>query len=94
MHAILNTVAYASDGTSAIWSHFSRQITVPCRQTMTVRLEKMYSEATASLREILSLTEKVAITTGAWTALTTEAYAYGTETFHVFTDWVVQSAIL
>ena len=54
----------------------------------------MYSEAAASLREILSLTEKVAITTDAWTALTTEAYAYGTETFHVFTDWVVQSAIL
>ena len=37
--------------------------TVPCRQTMTVRLEKMYREA-ASLREILSSADKVAITTG------------------------------
>ena len=36
--------------------------TVPCCQTMTVRLEKMNSEAAASLHEILSLAEKVAIT--------------------------------
>ena len=47
--------------------------TVPCCQTRTVRLEKMYSEAAASLREILSLAEKVAITTDAWTALITES---------------------
>ena len=82
MHAILNTVAYASNGTSAIWLHFWRQITVPRHQTMSVRLEKMFGEAAASRREILSLTEKVAITTDAWTALTTEAFAYGTETIH------------
>ena len=48
--------------------------TVPCRQTMTVRLEKMYREAAASLRKILSSADKVAITTDAWTALTTESY--------------------
>ena len=40
---------------------------------MTVRLEKVYSEAAASLRKILFLTEEVAITTDAWTVLTTEA---------------------
>ena len=45
--------------------------TVPCRQTMIVRLEKMYSEAEASLRAILSLAEKVAITANAWKALIT-----------------------
>ena len=65
--------------------------TVPCRQTMTVRLEKMYREA-ASLREILSSADKVAITTDAWTALTTESYV--TVTVHFFSDWVLQSAIL
>ena len=46
-------------------------ITVPCRQTMTVWLEKMYSEAAASLCEILS--EKVSITTDSWKALITES---------------------
>ena len=50
----------------------------------------MYSEAAASLREILSLVEKVAITTIAWTVLTTELYV----TVHFFSDWVVQSAIM
>ena len=58
------------------------------------RLRGLNIEAAASLREILSLTEKVAITTDAWTALTMEAYAYGTKSVHFFTDWVVQSAIL
>ena len=48
--------------------------TVPCRQTMTVWLEKMYSKAAGSLREILSLAEKVAITTDAWTALIMQSY--------------------
>ena len=33
-----------------------------------------YREAAASLREILSSADKVAITTDAWTALTTESY--------------------
>ena len=47
--------------------------TVPCRQTMTVRLEKMYSEAAASLCEILSFSEKFAITTDAWKGLITES---------------------
>ena len=46
---------------------------MPCRQTMTVWLEKMTSEAAASLREILSLAENVAITTDAWKALITES---------------------
>ena len=50
----------------------------------------MYSEAAASLHEILSLAEKVAITTDAWKALITELCV--TVTF--FTDWLVQSAIL
>jgi hypothetical protein len=59
---------------------------------MTVRLEKMYREAAASLREILSSADKVAITTDAWTALTTESYV--TVTVHFFSDWVLQSAIL
>ena len=57
---------------------------------MTVRLEKMYSKAAASLREILSLAEKVAITTDAWKALITESCVNVT----FFTDWVLQSAIL
>ena len=47
--------------------------TVPCCQTRTVRLEKMYSEVTASLREILSLAEKVFVTADAWKALITES---------------------
>ena len=34
----------------------------------------MYSEAAGCLCEILSLEEKVATTTDAWTALTTELY--------------------
>ena len=54
--------------------------------------EELYSEAAASLREILSLAEKVAIKTDAWTALTTESYL--TVTVHFFTDSVVQCAIL
>ena len=62
--------------------------TVPCRQT--VRLEKMYSEAAASLREVLSLAVKVALTTDAWT----ESYMTVTVTVHFFTDWIVQSANL
>ena len=49
--------------------------TVPCRQTMTVQLEKMYSKAAGLLREILSLGEKVAITTDAWSVLTTESHS-------------------
>jgi hypothetical protein len=48
----------------------------------------MYSEAAASLREILSLSEKVAITTDAWKALIV------VRDRHFFTDWVVQSVIL
>ena len=71
----LNTVAYARDvmcQSSMIWSHFSSQIT-QCLVAKLWRLEKMYSEAAASLCEILSLAEKVAITTDAWTALTTES---------------------
>ena len=54
--------------------------------------DELYSEAAASLREILSLAEKVALTTDAWTALTTESYV--TLTAHFFTDWVAQSVIL
>ena len=58
---------------------------------------KCTAKAAASVRETLSVTEEVAITNAAWTALATEACAYGTETVnpnHFLTDWVVQSAIL
>ena len=52
---------------------FEPDYTVPCRQTRTVRLEKMYSEEAASLCEILSLAEKVFVTADAWKALITES---------------------
>ena len=52
----------------------------------------MYSEVAGSLREILSLAEKVSIASEASAALTTESYL--TVAVHFFTDWVVQSAIL
>ena len=64
------------------WKGFRKpDYTVPWHQTITVRLEKMYSEAAGSLREIPSLVEKVAITNDAWTALTTESYVTVTFTF-------------
>ena len=47
-----------------------------------VLLEKMYSEAAASLLEILSLADSI------------DDESYVTETVHFFTDWVVRSAIL
>ena len=55
-----------------------------------VQLEKMYSEAAAALCEILTLEEKVAITTYAWTALNMEAYV--TVTFLLTGLCRVQSA--
>ena len=62
--------------------------TVPCRQTMIVRLEKMYSEAEASLRAILSLA-------GCHHRQCLESIDYGVvRDRDFFTDWVVQSAIL
>jgi len=68
------------------------EYTVPCRQTMTKRLEGMYSETAATLRKILSQANKVALTTDAWTGLTTESYV--TITAHYFEGWDVKSAVL
>ena len=78
MHAILNMVAFARDVTgyfSTIWSHFSSWIT----QYHVARLplcgwRKCTVEAAAYLHESMSLAEKVAITTDAWTAFITESY--------------------
>uniref|UniRef100_A0A8C5H0M9 HAT C-terminal dimerisation domain-containing protein n=1 Tax=Gouania willdenowi TaxID=441366 RepID=A0A8C5H0M9_GOUWI len=65
---------------------------VPCRKTTTVRLEKMYEDKAASLRESLCAAEHLAITTDAWTALTTESYV--TVTAHYFEDWKMKTALL
>ena len=61
---------------------FYIQIT-PCHVAR-LRLEKMYSEVAGSLREILSLAEKVSIASEASAALTTESYL--TVAVHFFTD--------
>ena len=68
------------------------EYTVPCRQTITTRMEGRYREIAAALRKILCKAKKVALTTDAWTGLTTESYV--TITAHYFEDWTVKSAIL
>ena len=75
MQAILNTAAFAWDVLvfRNLKAFLEPDCTVPWRQTRTVRLEKIYSEAAASLSVILSLAEKAAITTNAWKALITES---------------------
>ena len=65
---------------------------MPCRQTITTRMEGRYHEIAAALRKILCKAKKVALTTDAWTGLTTESYA--TITAHYFESWTVKSAIL
>ena len=81
MQAILNTAAFAWDVLvfRNLKAFLEPDCTVPWRQTRTVRLEKIYSEAAASLSVILSLAEKAAITTNAWKALITELCVTVTE---------------
>ena len=80
------------DGFRDLMAFVEPEYKVPCRQTMTTRMEAMYKKKADSLRRALSNAKSVAITTDAWTALTTESYV--TITAHYFDGWVVKSAIL
>ena len=50
------------------------EYTVPCRITITTRLEDKYKESAASLRMDLSKASSVSLTTDAWTGLATVSY--------------------
>ena len=69
------------------------EYTVPSRRTITARVEKMYAEKRELLKADLVTAKKVAITTDAWTSLTTESYV--TVTCHyVGDDWDLKTAVL
>ncbi|XP_053571595.1 E3 SUMO-protein ligase ZBED1-like [Bombina bombina] len=66
--------------------------TVPARKTITTRLEKMHVDSASSVRNTLAKVETAALTTDAWTALTTESYV--TITCHFIKDGKMKSVVL
>ena len=68
------------------------EYTVPSRKTITSQIEKLYADNARELRKTLANVEKVALTTDAWTALTTESYV--TVTCHYVLNWEMKSVVL
>ena len=66
---------------------------VPSHQTIMQRINKMYGEVKGAVEKALDDVSDVAITTDAWTSLSTESYI--TVTVHYITkEWQIKSAVL
>lgn len=50
------------------------QYDVPSRKPVTARIDALYEKTASSLKDRLSETARVAVTTDSWTSLTTESY--------------------
>ena len=80
-------------GFRELMAYVEPEYKVPCRTTITTRIEKMYEEKAEDLRTRLAAAPKVSITTDGWTALTTESYV--TITCHyIDLRFEMQSAVL
>jgi len=66
---------------------------VPCRQTMTSRLESMHRTLSSKLQDTLTATDAVAVTTDIWTSMANEAYISFT-TSYVDLSWQLNSPVL
>lgn len=80
------------EGFRALMAFAEPEYTVPSRKTVTTRIEKLYAETAQDLRKSLSTVPKLALTTDAWTALTTESYV--TITCHYIINWELKSVVL
>lgn len=80
------------DGFKELMHCVEPEYKVPSRKSITTRVEQRYENLATATKEKLEKTEHVAITTDAWTALTTESYM--TITCHYIDDWKLQSAVL
>lgn len=80
------------EGFRELMNFLEPEYRVPCRKTITSRLEKLRDENVSILQEKLANAHKVSITPDSWTALTTESYV--TITCHYMLDWEMQSAVL
>lgn len=61
-------------GFRQLMAYVEPEYTVPSRKSMTSRLEKMHTDCAETVRAALAQTDKVAITTDAWTSLAVESY--------------------
>jgi len=66
---------------------------VPCRQTMTSRLESMHRSVSSKLQDTLAATDAVAVTTNIWTSMANEAYISFTASY-VDHSWQLNSPVL
>ena len=66
---------------------------VPCRQTMTSRMEAMHRTMSNKLEEKLSTADSISVTTDIWTSLANEAYISFTASY-VDESWVMKSPVL
>lgn len=62
------------------------------RKTVTARTDALYEKTDSSLKDRLSKTARVAVTTDSWTSLTTESYI--TLTCHYIAEWEMHSKVL
>lgn len=80
------------EGFKDLMHYVEPQYNVPSRKTVTRRIDALYEKTAASLKDRLSKTARMAITTDAWTSLTTESYI--TLTCHYIAEWEMHSAVL
>ena len=81
------------DGFIELINFLEPEYVIPCRATITKRIEKRYKDLSRNLKKKLSTADRVALTTDGWTALTTESYVTIT-CHHIDQEWALHSDVL
>ena len=81
------------EGFLQVLSFTEPEYVMPCRTTITKRIEHRYEGASCQLKKLLSTAEHVALTTDCWTALTTESYITIT-CHHIDKEWKLHADVL
>ena len=85
--------AVEDEGFKKLSSFLEPDYTMPCRQTVTSRVIKLYQDCSAKIKRLLDQTMYVALTTDCWTSLTTTSYV--TVTCHyIDQEWQMQAHVL
>ena len=82
-----------AEGFRDLMSYIEPDYQVPCRKTITTRIEEFFEEQKRDVRKRLEKAEAVSLTTDCWTSLTQDGYM--TVTAHyVDENWAHKSAVL
>ena len=81
------------DGFIELINFLEPEYDIPCRTTITSRIEKRYKDMARNLKKRLSTADRVALTTDGWTALTTESYITITS-HYIDQEWALRSDVL